>query len=55
MLMTLLIGIGFLILCIYALYVGIFIPHLISRKLPEIEEIGEKTGSNLSNPNRFAI
>ena len=42
MLMRFLIGIGFLILCVYGLYVGVFIPRSIIKKIPEIDEIRNK-------------
>jgi len=49
--MTFLIGIGILILCIYGLYMGVFIPGSISRKLSKADEIRKKTNSNLLNSN----
>ncbi len=49
--MTFLIGIGILILCVYGLYVGVFIPISIRRKLPEIDETRKKTEIDLLNSN----
>ena len=51
MVMTFLIGIGILILCIYGLYVGVFIPGSWSRKLSKADEIRKKTKSILLNSN----
>ncbi len=49
--MTFLIGIGILILWVYGLYVGVFIPIAIRRKFPEIDETGKKTKIDLLNSN----
>jgi uncharacterized membrane-anchored protein len=49
MAMKLLVGIGIIILWVYVLYVGVFIPGLINEKLPKIEEIRDKAKRNLLN------
>lgn len=48
--MTLLVGIGIIILWVYVLYVGVFIPGLINEKLPKIDEVRNKARRNLLNP-----
>ncbi len=46
MTLTLLVGIGIIILSVYALYVGVFIPSLINEKLAKIDEIRNKAKRN---------
>ncbi len=51
MAMTFLIGIGIIILCAYGLYVGVYIPNSLSRKLSKADEIRKKAESILLNSN----
>ncbi len=56
MTLTLLVGIGIVILCVYALYVGVFIPGLINKKLAKIDEIRKEANplfSGFSNEAGF--
>ncbi len=49
MAMTLLVGIGIVILCVYVLYIGVFIPGLINEKLTKVDKIRNKAKRDLLN------
>ncbi len=51
MVMTFLIGIGVIILFAYGLYLGVYIPDSLSRKLSKADEIRKKAESILLNSN----